>query len=142
GSTGLGADKTSLRLMQIGLLTFLVAAPLDVINHRVNGLDLTAWSPSHMMLYLGTGIMQAGVLLGWLRLSPPGRGQPEPAEQDTGLHDARAQVEHHVGRAPRGQVEAVDAVVDDVERSRDQERQQPDLHQPQRRLVGAETRGA
>lgn len=71
--TGLGADKTSLRLMQIGLLTFLVAAPLDVINHRVNGLDLTAWSPSHMMLYLGTGIMQAGVLLGWLRLSPPGR---------------------------------------------------------------------
>src|SRR3954471_9042306 len=71
--TGLGADKTSLRLMQIGLLTFLIAAPLDVINHRVNGLDLTAWSPSHMMLYLGTGIMQAGVLLGWLRFAPPGR---------------------------------------------------------------------
>ncbi len=71
--TGLGADKRSLRLMQIGLLVFLVAAPLDVINHRVNGLDLTAWSPSHMMLYLGTGIMQAGVLLGWLRYSPPGR---------------------------------------------------------------------
>ncbi len=71
--TGLGADKTSLRLMQAGLLTFLVAAPLDVINHRVNGLDLTAWSPSHMMLYLGTGIMQAGVLLGWLRYAPPGR---------------------------------------------------------------------
>lgn len=71
--TGLGCDKRSLRLMQIGLLTFLVAAPLDVINHRVNGLDLTAWSPSHMMLYLGTGIMQAGVLLGWLRFAPPGR---------------------------------------------------------------------
>src|SRR3954452_467384 len=58
--TGLGCDKTSLRLMQAGLVIFLVAAPLDVINHRVNGLDLTAWSPSHMMLYLGTGIMQAG----------------------------------------------------------------------------------
>ncbi|WP_205624203.1 hypothetical protein [Amycolatopsis vancoresmycina] len=71
--TGLGCDKRSLRLMQIGLLTFLVAAPLDVINHRVNGLDLTAWSPSHMMLYLGTGIMQAGVLLGWLKYAPPGR---------------------------------------------------------------------
>ncbi|WP_208613225.1 hypothetical protein [Amycolatopsis tolypomycina] len=71
--TGLGCDKRSLRLMQVGLLTFLIAAPLDVINHRVNGLDLTAWSPSHMMLYLGTGIMQAGVLLGWLRFSPPGR---------------------------------------------------------------------
>jgi len=71
--TGLGCDKRSLRLMQIGLLTFLIAAPLDVINHRVNGLDLTAWSPSHMMLYLGTGIMQAGVLLGWLKFAPPGR---------------------------------------------------------------------
>ncbi|PFG48534.1 hypothetical protein ATK36_3633 [Amycolatopsis sulphurea] len=71
--TGLGCDRGSLRLMQAGLAVFLIAAPLDVINHRVNGLDLTAWSPSHMMLYLGTGIMQAGVLLGWLRLSPPGR---------------------------------------------------------------------
>ncbi|MFD2468254.1 hypothetical protein [Amycolatopsis silviterrae] len=71
--TGLGCDRRSLRLMQAGLIVFLVAAPLDVINHRVNGLDLTAWSPSHMMLYLGTGIMQAGVLLGWLRLAPPGR---------------------------------------------------------------------
>ncbi|MEV6895839.1 hypothetical protein [Amycolatopsis sp. NPDC051372] len=71
--TGLGCDKPSLRLMQTGLVVFLVAAPLDVINHRVNGLDLTAWSPSHMMLYLGTGIMQAGVLLGWVRLAPPGR---------------------------------------------------------------------
>lgn len=71
--TGLGCDRTSLRLMQTGLAVFLVAAPLDVINHRVNGLDLTAWSPSHLMLYLGTGIMQAGVLLAWFRLAPPGR---------------------------------------------------------------------
>ncbi|MEC3982095.1 hypothetical protein [Amycolatopsis sp. H20-H5] len=71
--TGLGCDKTSLRLMQAGLVIFLVAAPLDVINHRVNGLDLTAWSPSHMMLYFGTGVMQAGVILGWLRLSKPGK---------------------------------------------------------------------
>src|SRR5438094_4516525 len=39
--TGLGADKRTLRLMQIGTITFLLAAPLDVINHRVNGLDLT-----------------------------------------------------------------------------------------------------
>jgi hypothetical protein len=50
---------------------FLVAAPLDVINHRVNGLDLTAWSPSHMMLYIGTVLMLIGVIDGWLGL---GRG--------------------------------------------------------------------
>jgi len=71
--TGMGADRRSLRLMQIGLVVFLIAAPLDVINHRVNGLDLTAWSPSHMMLYIGTGIMQAGVIMGWLKYAKPGR---------------------------------------------------------------------
>jgi hypothetical protein len=71
--TGLGCDKRSLRIMQAGLALFLVAGPLDVINHRLNGLDLTAWSPSHLMLYTGTGIMQAGVICGWLKLSKPGR---------------------------------------------------------------------
>lgn len=71
--TGLGCDRRSLRLMQAGTVVFLVAAPLDVINHRVNGLDLTAWSPSHLMLYLGTAIMLAGVLDGWLKFAEPGR---------------------------------------------------------------------
>ena len=70
--TGLGCDKRSLRLMQIGTVVFLVAAPLDVINHQVNGLDLTAWSPSHLMLYAGTAIMLAGVIDGWIKLAKPG----------------------------------------------------------------------
>ncbi|KAA2260077.1 hypothetical protein F0L68_20320 [Solihabitans fulvus] len=68
--TGYGADKTTLRLMQWGMGVFIIAAPLDVIKHRVSGLDLTSWSPSHAMLYLGTAIMQAGVVLGWLRFFP------------------------------------------------------------------------
>lgn len=71
--TGLGCDRRSLRLMRVGLALFLLAAPLDVINHRVNGLDLTAWSPTHMLLYLGTGVMQAGVIDGWLKQAEPGR---------------------------------------------------------------------
>ncbi|KAA9161053.1 hypothetical protein FPZ12_014910 [Amycolatopsis acidicola] len=71
--TGLGCDRRSLRLMQAGLGLFLLAAPLDVINHRVNGLDLTAWSPTHLLLYIGTGVMLAGVLDGWLKLAEPGR---------------------------------------------------------------------
>jgi hypothetical protein len=71
--TGLGCDRRSLRLMQAGTVVFLVAAPLDVINHQVNGLDLTAWSPSHMMLYAGTAIMLAGVIDGWIKLAAPGR---------------------------------------------------------------------
>ncbi|MBP2180045.1 hypothetical protein [Amycolatopsis magusensis] len=71
--TGLGCDRRSLRLMQAGTVVFLIAGPLDVLNHRVNGLDLTAWSPSHLLLYIGTGIMLAGAIDGWLKTSPPGR---------------------------------------------------------------------
>jgi hypothetical protein len=71
--TGLGCDKRSLRITQAGMVLFLIAGPLDVINHRVNGLDLTAWSPSHLMLYTGTGIMLAGAIDGWLKLAGPGR---------------------------------------------------------------------
>ena len=63
--TGYGMDKLSLRITQLGTLIFVIAAPIDVINHRLNGLDLTAWSPSHGMLYFGTAVMLAGVIRGW-----------------------------------------------------------------------------
>lgn len=63
--TGYGVDRPSLRFMQVGMAMFLVAVPTDLINHRINGLDITAWSYSHGLLYLGTGIMLAGVLRGW-----------------------------------------------------------------------------
>ncbi|TVT53726.1 hypothetical protein FNH05_11460, partial [Amycolatopsis rhizosphaerae] len=71
--TGLGCDRRSLRLMQWGLGLFLIAAPLDVINHRINGLDLTSWSPTHLLLYFGTAVMLAGVIDGWIKLAEPGR---------------------------------------------------------------------
>jgi hypothetical protein len=71
--TGIGADRGTLRWMQWGLGTFVIAAPLDVINHRINGLDITTWSPSHALLYLGTGLMTVGVLRGWTRF---GRDDP------------------------------------------------------------------
>ncbi|MEV0380845.1 hypothetical protein [Nonomuraea sp. NPDC050643] len=73
GYTGYGVDKAALRLIQWGTGIFLVAVPLDLINHRVNGLDITSWSPSHIMLYLGTFFMIAGVLRGWVMGAPPGR---------------------------------------------------------------------
>ncbi|WP_035304451.1 hypothetical protein [Actinokineospora inagensis] len=64
--TGMAGTRRSIRLVQAGICVFLVAAPLDVINHRVNGLDLTAWSPSHALLYLGTALMIAGLIDGWV----------------------------------------------------------------------------
>src|ERR1700712_797943 len=68
--TGYGAERLSLRIMQVGTGIFVLAGPIDVINHRVNGLDLTAWSPSHLLLYTGTAIMLVGVLRNWYRTYP------------------------------------------------------------------------
>lgn len=73
--TGLACDRRSLRLMQVGIVAFLIAAPLDVINHRISGLDLTAWSPTHALLFMGTGIMILGAIDGWIKHSRPGRGR-------------------------------------------------------------------
>lgn len=70
--TGLACDRRSLRLMQIGAAIFLIAAPLDVINHRISGLDLTAWSPTHALLFVGTAIMILGAIDGWMKFSQPG----------------------------------------------------------------------
>jgi hypothetical protein len=71
--TGYGVDQRALRLMQWGIGTFLVAVPIDVVNHRVNGLDITSWSPSHALLYVGTAIMLAGAIRGWWLHAAPGR---------------------------------------------------------------------
>ena len=68
--TGYGVEKRSLRLMQWGTGIFVVAGPIDVINHRINGLDLTSWSPSHLLLYFGTFIMIMGVIRNWYRTYP------------------------------------------------------------------------
>ncbi|PPK67907.1 hypothetical protein CLV40_106138 [Actinokineospora auranticolor] len=70
--TGMAATRRSQRLLQTGLAVFLIAAPLDVINHRISGLDLTAWSATHGLLYLGTALMLAGLIDGWLAAGPRG----------------------------------------------------------------------
>jgi hypothetical protein len=71
--TGYGVDRRALRLMQWGIGLFLVAVPIDIINHRINGLDITSWSPSHALLYVGTAVMLAGALRGWWLYAAPGR---------------------------------------------------------------------
>lgn len=68
--TGFGVDKISLRLMQLGTAVFLVSIPVDVINHAVNGLDITAWSFSHAGLYIGTAIMIVGALRAYWLFGP------------------------------------------------------------------------
>lgn len=70
--TGYAVDRLSVRLMQAGVATFLLAIPLDILNHRLFGLDITSWSPTHALLYVGTAVMLMGVLRGWLLLAPTG----------------------------------------------------------------------
>jgi hypothetical protein len=64
-------DTGSLWIATIGMLLFLIAAPLDQIWHRVFGLDLTTWSPTHLALFGGTELAILGVLLGLYRQSAP-----------------------------------------------------------------------
>lgn len=73
--TGLAVERTGLRLLQAGWLVFLIAIPLDLLNHRLFGLDLTTWSATHMLLYSGTTLMLVGVLRSWLKLAKPGLWQ-------------------------------------------------------------------
>jgi hypothetical protein len=74
--TGFGVDKAALRLMQAGSLLFLLSVPADVINHRLNGLDITSWSFTHAGLYTGTALAIAGAIRGWTTQS---RALPERA---------------------------------------------------------------
>jgi hypothetical protein len=73
--TRFGVDKLAFRLMAGGAALFVLSAPIDVINHRINGLDITSWSITHFGLYTGTAIMISGVIRGWRQHSAglPGR---------------------------------------------------------------------
>lgn len=71
--TGFGVDRLALRWMQWGIGLFLFAVPLDLVNHRIFGLDITSWSLTHAVLYLGTAVMLVGVLRGWSLSADRGR---------------------------------------------------------------------
>ena len=71
--TGYGVDKIALRFMQWGIGLFLLAVPLDLLNHAIYGLDITSWSPTHAVLYLGTAVMLVGTIRAWWLYAAPGR---------------------------------------------------------------------
>jgi hypothetical protein len=47
-----------------------------VINHRLNGLDITSWSLTHFGLYTGTAILIAGAIRGWATQGAAGTRRP------------------------------------------------------------------
>jgi hypothetical protein len=58
--------RAPLLVVAAGGLTFLVAIPFDQWWHLTFGIDITTWSPSHLMLFYGTVLMVAGIALLYL----------------------------------------------------------------------------
>jgi hypothetical protein len=58
-------DRFSRNLITIGYALFLIGIPLDFSYHIAYGIDLTTWSPTHFIYYIGTDIMIIGVWHGY-----------------------------------------------------------------------------
>ena len=71
--TGKAVERNGFLLMQGAFVVFLIHMPLDVLNHYLFGLDVTVWSPTHMLGFAATTVMMAGLLYSWLKLAEPGR---------------------------------------------------------------------
>jgi hypothetical protein len=73
--TGKAIERSGFLVMQGALVVFLIHMPLDVLNHYLFGLDVTVWSPTHVLGFAATTVMMAGLLYSWLKLADPGRGR-------------------------------------------------------------------
>ena len=71
--TGRAIERTGFLVMQGAFVIFLIHMPLDVLNHYLFGLDVTVWSPTHMLGFTATTVMMGGLLYSWLTLAGPGR---------------------------------------------------------------------
>lgn len=68
-------DANALFYLITAYCIYFAAMPLDEAYHRAFGLDLTTWSPTHFLLYIGTGLMIWSVLLAFRRGLPAGISQ-------------------------------------------------------------------
>jgi hypothetical protein len=55
-------ERNALMACITGLCCVGLAVPLDIAWHKVHGLDLTTWSPTHMFLFYGTAFACAGLV--------------------------------------------------------------------------------
>jgi hypothetical protein len=70
---GLAVEGRSFLIILAGFILFIVAIPLDLLNHRLFGLDVTIWSAPHLMFFFGSTIALVGLLRMWLWLAAPNR---------------------------------------------------------------------
>ena len=71
--TGKCTDRAGLMVMQGGFALFLLSVLLDALNHLLFGLDVTVWSPSHLLTFAATTILLLGVIWSLMRVLPAGR---------------------------------------------------------------------
>ncbi len=71
--TGIAFEWGGMILLVAGFATFVLALPLDLLNHRLFGLDVTIWSVPHLMFFAGSTLALGGIVRMWLRLAAPGR---------------------------------------------------------------------
>jgi hypothetical protein len=70
--TGMALEWGGMALLAAGFGMFVLALPLDLLNHRLFGLDVTIWSVPHLMFFAGSTLALGGILRMWLRLAAPG----------------------------------------------------------------------
>ena len=56
-----------------GVALVILAAPIDDLWHRLFGLDITLWSPPHLLGLLGSAVNTVGTLLAAIEAYPPRR---------------------------------------------------------------------
>jgi hypothetical protein len=70
--TMLGLTSTrGIHLAAWGVALLLLAAPIDDLWHRLFGLDVTLWSPPHLLGLLGSAVNTIGTLLVAVEAYPP-----------------------------------------------------------------------
>jgi len=57
------ATTRGFRLAALGLVLVVLAAPIDDLWHRLFGLDVTLWSPPHLLALFGSAVSTLGCLL-------------------------------------------------------------------------------
>ena len=73
GVTMLGLTSTrGIHLAAWGVALLLLAAPIDDLGHRLFGLDVTLWSPPHLLGLLGSAVNTIGTLLIAVEAYSPG----------------------------------------------------------------------
>jgi hypothetical protein len=67
-------ERIGLMINALGTALFLIGIPLDFTWHQIYGIDITTWSPTHLLLFYSACVSEIGMLKAWLS-SPDGRSR-------------------------------------------------------------------